>query len=607
MKKQITVIFYLLLSTSLFASEFEPLRFADDAPDYFVRSNNLKYFVDSGVPLLNKNSVYSKLNDFKTSQNRNLLNLNTEKTYWLFFKVINTVADENNVIELYDFNIDKVSIFLFKNKKLQLENHAGYLSNFNDRILHHKNFSYPFNLAQHDTLEVFMRLKSDKKSLLNPVIKTRIKHTKYTLKEYLLLGLFYGVFFLVTIYNLIYFFILREKTYLIYVFYLIFISFYFLSQDGVGFQYLWPQFAFLNKYIENASLCLSIISLLFFSASFIKPNRIKTTALYLLMASVLVVFLVDLFLIKLSIFRVLLFVCFQVCLFLGITDNKKNQSKNRWYNLSFVLMNTFYLIQLLENLDLIPSGAFTVYAMNFGIILQFISLSIGITENSKSAIIEKNRVLGELLNTKKENDSLRLVELKRQMNPHFLFNALNSIQSRILVNNNEDASTLLLKFSQLLRKNLEISDVQFITFKEEIELIKNYLEIEKIRLGGSFCFEIKIDPNIEIEAELIPTFLIQPLVENAIWHGFSKKEDNQFISIEFKLENKAINILVHDNGSGISNSEKKDNNNPSKGLSIVNERLELIEKTFGKKIELTLISPYRTGETGTLAKMTLWK
>ena len=146
--------------------------------------------------------------------------------------------------------------------------------------------------------------------------------------------------------------------------------------------------------------------------------------------------------------------------------------------------------------------------------------------------------------------SSQLTALKSQMNPHFMYNTLSSIQDFIWQNDLKNSNYFLSKFSMLMRKILEASDKEKITLSEEIELLTLYLELEKLRFGANFSFEIKLDSQLDSDAVLIPAMMIQPFVENAIKHGLLHKTGDKKLSVEFKLFQNKIKCIVNDNGIG---------------------------------------------------------
>jgi len=199
--------------------------------------------------------------------------------------------------------------------------------------------------------------------------------------------------------------------------------------------------------------------------------------------------------------------------------------------------------------------------------------------------------------------------LRAQMNPHFLFNALNSIQSYIFSNEKELSMRYLNKFSSLVRKVLDNSMHDYITIKDDLSALEDYMELEKIRFEGKFEYEINIDEKLDINNYFIPPLLLQPVVENAIWHGLLHKlEKNGKITISFRLENNTIICAITDNGVGRKRAEQleKIKTHKSVGIQITKERLKVINTQSKEKIYLQLLdlNPDQL-ETGTKVKIIL--
>ncbi|PCJ65003.1 MAG: hypothetical protein COA58_12090 [Bacteroidetes bacterium] len=217
----------------------------------------------------------------------------------------------------------------------------------------------------------------------------------------------------------------------------------------------------------------------------------------------------------------------------------------------------------------------------------------------KSNLVVANKDL-ELKNIELESKALR-----GQMNPHFVFNVLNSIQKLILKENKEDANQLLSKFSKLIRSSLQYSRLEFIPIEDEITFLENYVSIEGQRFPGRFEYSINVDQELLEEEVNVPPLLIQPLCENAIKHAFVNGTGELKISIQ-GISETLLEVKVIDNGIGILNNVKKAKNQ-SLGLEIVKGRLELfVSEGFEASMEVepldaetnegtvvTLVLPYK--------------
>jgi LytS/YehU family sensor histidine kinase len=167
--------------------------------------------------------------------------------------------------------------------------------------------------------------------------------------------------------------------------------------------------------------------------------------------------------------------------------------------------------------------------------------------------------------------------LRSQMNPHFIFNSLNSIQKYIWENKEEDAAEYLARFAKLIRAILENSRKETISLREELEVLKLYIDLEHRRSNGKFNYQVKIDENIHPDEVVIPPLLLQPYIENAIWHGVNPKPGRGHISIRVHHENDALEFVIDDDGVGRNFSVEKMEMDPfvksSAGTEITQQRI----------------------------------
>jgi LytS/YehU family sensor histidine kinase len=173
-------------------------------------------------------------------------------------------------------------------------------------------------------------------------------------------------------------------------------------------------------------------------------------------------------------------------------------------------------------------------------------------------IVEKKSVFKvQYLLKQKEAAELKMTALQSQMNPHFLFNSLNSINNFVLKNNIDEASEFITSFSKLIRKILANSERSEITLAEELELLEVYIGLEKIRISGGFEFVKSIDPELNLKAISVPPLFLQPFIENSIWHGLVDKKGKKRIELKLKKQGAYIYMTIEDNGIGIENSIKQ--------------------------------------------------
>ncbi|PZO28494.1 MAG: regulator of cell autolysis [Flavobacteriaceae bacterium] len=211
-------------------------------------------------------------------------------------------------------------------------------------------------------------------------------------------------------------------------------------------------------------------------------------------------------------------------------------------------------------------------------------------------------IVKALYSIKTKNKKIALQSLRREMNPHFIFNSLNSVNQFISENKELEANKYLTSYSNLMRNMMENSNKDFVTLNNEVEQLKKYLDLEHLRFNEKFDYEITIDDALDGDAVLVPNMLLQPHLENAIWHGLRYKEGKGFLKLDFKLKNNIVKVIVDDNGIGLAKSKELKTTNQkvheSRGMTNTRERISLLNELYKKNISLK-ISEKENPETGT--------
>lgn len=220
----------------------------------------------------------------------------------------------------------------------------------------------------------------------------------------------------------------------------------------------------------------------------------------------------------------------------------------------------------------------------FTYIIYYVRKQLKLKKQQTQRIIDQSKIL-----------NLEHQSLNASMNRHFIFNALNSIQYYINTQDKLSANKYLSSFAKLIRKNLDSSLVNEVLLNEEIERIKLYLELEQMRFKDKFTYQINVDENLLLQQIKIPAMLLQPFIENSIWHGILPLNKTGHINLEVKkIENKII-FIIKDNGVGIDTSieskKHKKNQHISKGMELTKGRINLISKLSHK--ECYIKGPYQ--------------
>ena len=210
------------------------------------------------------------------------------------------------------------------------------------------------------------------------------------------------------------------------------------------------------------------------------------------------------------------------------------------------------------------------------------------------------------------NNLLALKSLRSQMNPHFIFNALNSVNSFIATNDERTANKYLSDFSQLMRAVLENSEEDFIPLKKEIELLQLYTKLEHFRFQDKFEYSIDVDGTINVEEFQIPPMLLQPYIENAVWHGLRYKKEKGHLNIAIKPKSKdEITITISDDGIGRTRSKQMKTENQkkqnSKGMNNIKKRVAILNEMYKDKVDVTIEDYQQSEDAGTKVVVTLKK
>lgn len=248
----------------------------------------------------------------------------------------------------------------------------------------------------------------------------------------------------------------------------------------------------------------------------------------------------------------------------------------------------------------------------------FVSLAIALIalliylyfKNRTNILLRQNILLQEKVDLEKDLQTMMMKSIKSQMNPHFFYNALNTIQSFIFTDDKKNAGIYLSKFSKLTRLILEMSDQESVSLYEELNALRLYLDIEMVRFRDDFSFNIEIDENIDIDEVYLPSMLVQPYVENAIRHGLLHKRGQKLVFIGFYKRDTNLEIVVEDNGVGREKSRElnsaKNRGHQSFASAANSRRVEILNKMQGNPGVSFVDKKDKDGHAeGTIVKITI--
>ena len=462
-----------------------------------------------------------------------------------------------------------------------------------------------------------------------------------------------GILFILTVYHFILYFQHKDKLYLLYSGYTFFI---FLSQlqwikEGFLFHFFKPVEEII-RFPEVFTEAYYIIYC-YFAFSFLEikkelPWWYKKCFqwLYVIVAYCtlkLVVFIITgnrMVLYKGYFFFTIMMSALGIVMYIPFF---KSKSKLKYYMIigSMVLFITsvsslLYYLHLKGIGERVESAYSILY---IGFILENIIFSLGLGHKQKLILEERNKSQKQLIKQYAENEQLRekvqkkleldiealnkqtelkkleavkmqydkeLAELKvatlrNQMNPHFIFNSLNSIKRYIIDNDKKEAVFYLNKFSKLIRKILASTIDTESSLQEELEILELYMSIENTRLDNTVDFSLSVDETLNLRMIKVPPLITQPFIENAIWHGLALKKGNRKLTVQvFKVNENQVQIDIVDNGIGRVRSreikEKKIHQRSSVGIKLTEERLQHFAKNYKSKSTIVFTDLYEKNQ-----------
>ncbi|HEY9258634.1 sensor histidine kinase [Chitinophaga sp.] len=227
--------------------------------------------------------------------------------------------------------------------------------------------------------------------------------------------------------------------------------------------------------------------------------------------------------------------------------------------------------------------------------LHYRSRYLVLKGNEAAMVRHTNQQENALLLLRKQVSELRLLSLKSQVNPHFLFNCLNGIYTALMTGETTLAQEYISGFATLLRKVLMLTDKNFISLQEESDMLELYLKLERLRTNNGFEYTLTTDPQISPAALSVPCMLVQPFVENAIWHGLMHKATDRQLHIHWtQLQQNLYACEVTDNGIGrvqalqYHHDGLKTNNHHSRGMEICMERASLYRSMYHTQFNIEI-------------------
>ncbi len=564
------------------------------------------YFEDSTGQMTYENVVANANVLFKPND-KNFLNFqNNPKPIWVRIFIENKTA-EDLLLEFGNNELEQIDLYVKDKNGIVKNLKSGNFTDYDSRFI--KSSSVTLPLGKYPQ-EIIIRNQTNT-SFFYPIFCTTLKviaerHHRADLFD----GAFIGLIVTVLIYNLFIFFRLKEKVYLFYCVYILMQGLVVLRFKGLAFDVLWPNNPVLNNW-PNFLPGMVGVSSVWFSFYFLNL-KILTPRFLPFLRGLTLCFLTS---VVLDIFKIqphanmimqasIILTSFTF-LSLSIYSAYKGFFPARYYLVAWVglIFGAMTLTLALNNV--VPYGSFfNISAFELSTAWQAIFLSLALADKIQLFVSEKNKL--KELRTQAEMKALR-----SQMNPHFIFNCMNTIEAFVLDNKPREASGFLQKFSKLTRRVLEYSEHELVSLEKDIETLKLYIDLEAIRYNGIFEHNIIIDFDMHQEAYLMPPLLIQPFVENAILHGLRFKTEGQgTLTVHYYREANQLVCEVTDNGIGRAAAEaikaKSSIKRNSMGMKVTNDRIRVIDASYDQGASV-VVSDAEGGGTRILVRVPLLK
>ncbi|MGZ5253492.1 MAG: 7TM diverse intracellular signaling domain-containing protein [Flavitalea sp.] len=540
-------------------------------------------------------------------------------------------------------------------------------ASFYSRDLLSNKISFLVDVPYGDSVDYYLRIETNSGMKFPLILYSLNAWIEKEHKALMMDGIYVGIMLIMILYNFFIYISTKDKSYLYYVLYVIFMTLTNLNVKSISFEFLWPYNPELNHYV-NLTACLSGIFSILFTMHFLKIRQYAPNwrfVLIFIIGSYLITCIVVLlnyqlegFILTESISLVAIIIMW-IC---GFVVYRKGYKPAKYYLLAWTNFLICVAIFLLKDYNVLPYNDVTFNALTIGTVLEAMLLSLALADrintykNEKSIaqsealmslkenrrlILEQNIILekkvdertvqlktmnSELLeafqnleqtqeqlikyekeklkqNYSKELFELEAQALRAQMNPHFIFNCMNSIKALIQNDQKQKSIDYLTTFSKLLRTLLNNSDKRQVSLYDELETSKLYTQLEAMRLDGKLQYRFEVDENLDLKSVMVPALIIQPFIENAIWHGIVPKENGK-VWIKVAGNSREITCEIDDDGIGIELSKQIKPSTPvihqSKGINLSQARLNIERILSDKNAYVEIVDKYENKRaTGT--------
>lgn len=405
------LIFSLIISPFFSSGQLQKIHLNDDNNEHLLPISSLSVLIDSTGNLALEDIIENQ-HDFKFYDDFKPKDYCLECSYWIRLSVeIDEGSTEQWILEFYDQTIDSITAYLPNNDGGYTADFVGDYLPFSDKSFSHKNFEWLINADIVDGKDLYFKVKSHSYADIRVAIRTVNRFVYYSLNEYFLYGIFYGMIFIVSIYNILIFFAIRERKYLYYTFYIASVFVYAMCVDGIAYQYLWPNQPEWNQIAYGTALFFLIFWALLFSKRFLN-TRVRAPFLDKLLFVALfirsVIFLYSL-LFDHSFFeyRNIEIIPLTLIFYTSIVVWYRGHKSARFFVLAYGMLFLGFLIKALIYLSIIPFSIISYYSLHVSFLLEMLFLTFALSDRVRILKSNKDRALRRSISQHMENADLK--------------------------------------------------------------------------------------------------------------------------------------------------------------------------------------------------------
>ena len=561
------------------------------------------------VSMLKDASGTLSFKDVSSKRFENKFILNTENIsnlgssllpVWCRFAIKN-YTHKDLVLAIDNSQIEWLDLFNWNNNSYTHKSISAYKPFNQKQVLLNKCF-FLLDIPKDSTLTYYLRLQTQNGLQFPLTLSTQASLAESEQPKEILFGIYIGIMVIMILYNLLIYITIGDHSYLFYILYVSFMALTNVTDKGLAFEFLWPSHPALNHYVTIIG-CVTGIFAILFAMSFLHISRYSKTLTSLFYGIIFCYFIsmtVILFkerFVGLLLSEALTIAATITLLIAGIVVYMKGYKPALYYLVAWSVLLICVLIFLLADLNILPKNNFTVNGLTIGSSIETFLLSLALANriNIYKEEKEQMRVYHE-----KELLELEARALRAQMNPHFIFNCMNSIKALIQRSEEDKAIRYLATFSKLIRTIFQNSDKREISLFDEIETCRLYTQLESMRFENKFSYNFCVDEAVDLKLVMIPALIIQPFIENAIWHGIMPKEGRGILNVTLKKENEVVRCIIDDNGIGREMSmQNKSKTNAaayqSRGVHLTQRRFDLDNLLNDRNASFNIIDKINKG------------